>query len=49
MARIFQEFPSRQWHGVTLDPITMGAWTMTALWIMFIIVTVLFFEDPMVK
>lgn len=49
MARIFQEFPSRQWHGVTFDPITMGAWTMTGLWIVFLVVTLFFFEDPMVK
>lgn len=49
MARIFQEFPSRRWHGVTLDPITMGAWTMTVLWLLFLVVTLLFFEDPMVK
>ena len=46
LAKAFQGFPTLRWHGVTFDSISMGAITMTACWIVFIVATFIWFEDP---
>lgn len=35
-----------QWHGVTFDSITMGAYSMIACWAVFTVATWLLFENP---
>jgi hypothetical protein len=48
LAKAFQSFPTLHWHSITFDPITMGVWIMIACWIVFLIATTLFFEDPII-
>ena len=37
------------WTGLTFGPITLGGWAMSAAWLIFIVVSLVFFNDPLNK
>ena len=45
MARV----PTLQVGPVTFNPITAGAWVMSIIWLVFLAVTLFFFQEPPIR
>lgn len=45
MARV----PTLQMGPLTFNPITAGAWVMSIIWVLFLAVTIIFFQEPPVR
>lgn len=46
LSQLLSRFPYITWHGISLNPITMGAWVMSLFWLIFLYFNVVHFDDP---
>ena len=49
LALPLQHFPELHYLGLSFNPVTMGAWVMSAIWVVFLTITLIFFKEPPVR
>eukprot|EP00891_Asterochloris_glomerata_P001311 jgi/Astpho2/1311/Aster-06184 len=49
LALPLQHFPDLHYLGLSFNPVTMGAWVMSAIWVVFLTITLICFSEPPVR